>query len=159
MENLNPNKNKIEEKNENVLYSVRTVNSVETTDLLQPTSSDVRVPPFLSHFQTQSMTPTNSYSKKSRRHISISNTSYGASDPTPCKTSSPSSISSFFFPKPTREAPLETPVDLKPAPSKIVKIAIAGVPVEFPFEPYPVQKYMMNQVCKINNYRKYCICL
>lgn len=151
MENLNPNENKIEEKNENVLYSVLNVNSVETTDLLQPTSSDVRVPPFLSHFQNQSMTPTNCYSKKSRRHISISNTSYGASDPTPCKTSSPSSISSFFLPKP-REGPLETPVELKQATSKIVKISIAGVPVEFPFEPYPVQKYMMNQVCKINNY-------
>lgn len=152
MENLNRNQNKIEEKNENVLYSVLNVNSVETTDSLQPTSSEERVLPFLSHFQTQPMTPTNSYSKKSRRHISISNSSFGASDPTPCKTSSPSSISSFFFSKPTRETPLETPVGLQPAPSKIIKIPIAGVPVEFPFEPYPVQKYMMNQVCKINKY-------
>lgn len=155
MENFNPNQIKIEEKNENVLYSVQNVNSVETTDTLQPTCSEEQVPPLASHFQPQLMTPTNSYPKKPRqrrqrqRHISISNSSHGAADSTPCKTSSPSSITNFFLPKPTG---VGTPLGLKPAPSKIIKIQIAGVPVEFPFEPYPVQKYMMNQVCKINIY-------
>lgn len=153
MDNLNPNQIKIEEKKENVLYSVQNVNLVDTTDFVQPKSSE-GVSPFLYHFQPQLMTPTNSYSKKSRRHISISNSSNGASDPIPPKTSSPSLISNFFISKPTGEAPFGTPVSLKPALSKIIKIQIAGVPVEFPFEPYPVQKYMMNQVCEITNYLK-----
>lgn len=88
-----------------------------------------------------------------------------SSSQTPQKKKLPVHIPCFKWP-PRYPLLASTPLHsmYSPTPSKLkkdphpesIKMLIAGITVHFPYDAYPVQKYMMNQVCGSTIHALYC---